>query len=391
LSVSADAEVLMGFVGDVHVDRKRPDEVFDAVREVLAVPQVLFANLEGAYTDDRSACSPISVTGAVRNLDAYAEAGFNVMSLANNHVMDAGYDSMLATRSRLAALGVATCGAGAGLSEAYEPAVLDAGGIRIAFVALASVFAKGWEAEEGKPGLAPMRAYDRWREAWPALHAPGMRPLIDTVPDEKDLSRLLEAVHRARDQADLVIASFHWGDYTREFHLTDHEVRTARYCIDQGAHMVIGHHHHALRGMEWYRSRPIMYGLGHFVFDFPWPFQGDEAKSFAESDVGRYFRQVEYSGGPQPGWPFLPFPKETRMSALAWATASRDGIAEIGFLPCRLAPDGLVHPLRLDSPDRREVVAYVDRCNRSQGLNSRLDLTSGIEHAGYPSVKVAPD
>src|SRR5207244_1166869 len=140
--------------------------------------------------------------------------------------------------------------------------------LRIAFLAYASVFPIGFQARAHTPGLAPMRAYNAWREQFPTYYYPGIAPVITTVPDQGDLARLDEDIQCARERADVVVASFHWGDYSCPFRLTDHETRTARHCIDHGAHMVVGHHHHALRGMEWYQGRPILYGLGHFVFDF---------------------------------------------------------------------------------------------------------------------------
>src|SRR5690349_15539858 len=108
------SKVLMGLVGDVQVNRPNPAEVFSEVREVLQVPNVLFANLEGAYTD-----TPRWIPGAVggggapaRYLDVFADVGFDVMSMANNHILDFGYEAMKETRARLRSLGVKTCGVG---------------------------------------------------------------------------------------------------------------------------------------------------------------------------------------------------------------------------------------------------------------------------------------
>jgi poly-gamma-glutamate capsule biosynthesis protein CapA/YwtB (metallophosphatase superfamily) len=270
-------DVLIGFVGDVLVNRPDPLKVFADVRGVLAAPDVLFGNLEGTYTDD-----PHPVPGVIggsgapaKYLDVFPEAGFDVMSLANNHILDVGYDAMLENRSRLRDGGVQTCGAGRDLAEAREPAVVEAGGLRIAFLAYASVFPVGYEARQTMPGLAPVRAHTIWRDPYPSINVPGKLPLVSTIPDEGDLARLAEDISSARARADVVVTSFHWGDYSRPFHLTDHETRTARYAIDSGADLVVGHHHHALRGFEWYRGKPIMYGLGHFVFDLLLPWSGE--------------------------------------------------------------------------------------------------------------------
>jgi poly-gamma-glutamate synthesis protein (capsule biosynthesis protein) len=382
----------MGFVGDVLVDRTDPGEVFRDVREILRAPQIMFANLEGAYTDDPhpvpSAAAPIS--SAAHNLDAYRDAGFDVMSLANNHSVDAGYDAMLETRARLRAQGIQTCGAGESLTDAREPATLEADGVRVAFLAYASTFAIGCEARSDRPGVAPMRAYNFYREPL-AYHIPGALPVVRTVPDEGDLARLTEDIRRARDRADLVVISFHWGDQTRPFYLSDHETRTARYCVDHGADMVVGHHHHALRGMEWYKDRPIMYGLGHFVFDMRLASSAEEyRKKLHEWDPADHFQDAPYSAGWREGWPLLPMHEDTRMNVVAWATAERDGVKDIGFLPCRLTSDGLVHPLRVGTTESDEVVTYLEKCHRTEGLKSRIVSEGAIRLAGCDTLRVVP-
>jgi poly-gamma-glutamate capsule biosynthesis protein CapA/YwtB (metallophosphatase superfamily) len=386
------SKVLIGYVGDVLVNRDRPQEVFREVREVLSVPDILFANLEGAYTDH-----PIRVPGSVggcsapaHNLNAYAEAGFDVMSLANNHILDVGYEAMLETRSRLRAQGVRTCGAGDSLGDAREPAIIETGGLRVAFLAYASVFPMGYEARSDNPGLAPMRAYNFWRDPYPLLHVPGKQALVTTIPDQSDLEHLTDDIRRARAVADLVITSFHWGDYSCPFHLTDHETRTARYCVDQGADMVVGHHHHAIRGMEWYKGRPIMYGLGHFVFDLRLQWSVEEYKKLLLELDPTGCLQTPYTTAPREGWPLLPMHEDTRMTLLAWATADRDGIAEIGFLPCKLTPDGSINPLRLNSPESNEVVSYLEKCNRTQNLKSRIVSDGSMLIAGFDTLRVIP-
>ena len=139
------SSVLIGLVGDVLVNRDNPREVFNKVREVLKVPQIMFANLEAAYTDHPHPVpsAPAVVWAPSRNLDIYAEAGFNVMSMANNHILDAGYEAMLETGLRLRNQGVKTCGAGKCAAEAREPAIMAVNDLRVAFLAYSCVFSLG--------------------------------------------------------------------------------------------------------------------------------------------------------------------------------------------------------------------------------------------------------
>jgi poly-gamma-glutamate synthesis protein (capsule biosynthesis protein) len=384
----SDKPLVMGFAGDLLVDRDDPPSVFAQIRSAMDAPDILFGNLEGPFTDDPhpapSGGTPL-FPGA-RNLDVFGPAGFDVLSLANNHTVDAGHAALLENLARLKAQGVATCGAGATLSEARKPAVLEAGGLKFAFLAYASVFPMGYEARSNVPGIVPLRSYDLWRPAFDNYHLPGTPPRTQCVFDEGDLANLRSDIAKARDVADVVITSFHWGDFLRPYHLTEHEKKTARLCIDEGVDMVIGHHHHILRGMEWYRGKPILYGLGHFVFDARLNIS-DEAKAmFAAMPA----ETLGYQIGPREGWPLLPLHPDSRMTALAWATIKDGAIDEIGFLPCRLNPEGQVRAVDPSSAEGKEVVEYVLKGCTTQGLNARIETDRAIDLGGYPTVSVVP-
>lgn len=379
------AEHLIGMVGDLLVDRDHPDEPFGQVTDLLAAPDIMFGNMEACFTDEPqpapSGATPLYPKA--HNLDAFSRVGFDILSLANNHMVDAGHAAMLENIARLKAQGVHTAGAGRNLAEARKSAFVSAGDLTVAFVARASVFPMGYEARSNVPGIAPLRAYDLWRPFLDNYYIPGVPPRAQTVPDEGDLANLAADIAAARSGADLVFTSYHWGDMLRPFHLTDHERRTARWSIDNGSDMVIGHHHHALRGIEWYNGKPIFYGLGHFVFDVRLEVS-DEAKAMIGTDPD------SYGIFPREGWPLLPTHPDTRMTLFAYARADSNGVHDIGFLPCRLRPDGRVEPVHRDSEEGQEVIEYVERCNVSQGLNARLTFDDAIDIAGWPTVRVIP-
>ncbi len=155
-------DILLGFVGDVLVDRDVPSEAFSSARGAIDSVDVLFGNLEAAYSD-----SPAPPLGAgalalprIHNLAAISEAGFDVVSMANNHIVDAGLDAMLDTRARLRSQGVSTCGVGTNLIDARKPAIVKSNGVTVAYLAYASMFPCGYEAKSNRPGLAPVRGYN---------------------------------------------------------------------------------------------------------------------------------------------------------------------------------------------------------------------------------------
>jgi len=379
-------EVLIGLAGDLLVDRERPDEALASVADLLAVPDIVFGNLEANFSDDPHPAPSVGipVIPGANNLDVFARAGFDVLSMANNHIVDAGHAAMLENRARLRAQGIRTCGAGENLEDARKPAILDCNGLKVAFLAYASVFPMGYEARSNVPGLVPLRAYDLWRPALENYHVPGTLPFMQTVPDERDLAALEDDIVKAKRQADLVFASFHWGDFLRPFHLTDHEKRSARWCIDRGVDMVIGHHHHALRGIEWYRGKPIFYGLGHFVFDLNLQISEEFKATFrAMSEDSR-----NYSVFPREGWPLLPLHPDTRMTMFAWARAKKDGIKDIGFVPCRMRPDGRVQAVDPRSTEGQEVADYLKHCIDTQKLNGRIVSDNAPAFAGCQTLRV---
>lgn len=383
---------MIGLAGDLLVNREDPSAAFADIRELLAAPEVLFGNLEGAYTDDPNYLPSVAAgaSAPLRNLDAFPAAGFGVLGMANNHILDVGPDAMLETRKRLRDAGVATCGAGADLVDARRPAVVETGGMRVAFLAYTSVFPIGHEATPVRPGVVPMRAYNAWREPIPTMHMPGTRPIVTTTPDEVDHARMLEDIRSVRGRADLVVASFHWGDYTRPFHLTDHERRTARYAIDAGADLVVGHHHHILRGMEWYAGKPILYGLGHLVYDLRLDWTEEYLRSVAEVYPDLPADEHGYDIGPRDGWPLLPMHEDARMTAVALAAVDETGVVDIGFVPCGITPDGVVHPYAPDSPEGTRVVEYVRKGISTQGLHGRIVAAPVPMLAGFGYVRVVP-
>ena len=200
-----------------------------------------------------------------------------------------------------------------------------------------------------------------------------------------DHDNLKADIAAAKEAADIVVVSFHWGTHMRPFHLTDHELRTGHLCIDEGADIVVGHHQHILRGMEWYKNKPIFYGLGHFVFDIrldKWPEEIVSSMPILD-DTSDY-----YGVAPRKGWPIMPLHPEARMTAMAWARLESGTVSEIGFVPCRLDPSGQVRAVDPESAEGREVVAYVATGCSSQNINGRIDTGGYVDIAGKRGVRV---
>lgn len=377
---------LLSFVGDVLVDRDEPESAFAAVAEVLATGDVLFGNCEAPYTTQPHLAPTAGIPLAPHPHNARALHHFDVLSLANNHIVDAGHEAMFETAEHVRTAGAIPVGVGRDIAEARRAAVVERDGLRFSYLAYASVFPFGYEARDGWPGLAPVRATNHLVESLPNYWVPGVPGTVESFPHQPDYDALAQDLGRARESSDVVVASFHWGDFEQPYTLTDHEVRTAHFAVDHGADIVVGHHHHILRGIEWYAGRPIFYGLGHFVFDVrdpAWPDWIDAKASRDEADsYGLYER---------PGWPLLPMHPDARMTMVGWVEVDQTGApAGAGFVPCTLAPDGCVHPYDPRSDEGRRVVEYVERGCTTPGLGSILTVTETPSFAGFATVRVDP-
>ncbi|HSV68253.1 MAG TPA: CapA family protein [Mycobacteriales bacterium] len=349
----AHNDVTVLALGDVFLDRPDAKSAFEAAGELFAVADIRFANNEGAYADgvDPVPNARPPAIAARRNAAALRGAGFDVLSVANNHILDAGYPGLRSTLACLQEAGARPVGAGADRAAAYRPVIVERNGRRVAFLAFSSVFPAGYEARGALPGLAPLRAHNAYVPAILHEWAPGMVPRVISLLDGTDAERVEEAIASAREQADAVVVSCHWGDFSRPHLITDHEQECAELFVEAGADVVLGHHQHTLRGVQFHDGRPILYGLGHWAMDLPrlgdWlageglPVDGPEA--LALYGAHGIYPRVDY--------PLLPFHPDSRLTAAALVTIRASGDTQVAFVPAHIQPSGRTVPV---GPDRKE-------------------------------------
>lgn len=372
---------LLGFVGDVVVDRDDPESAFATVADVLAAPDAMFGNCEAPFTTEPHFALTVGVAFAPHPDGTRAFRHFDVMSTANNHIVDAGHAAMLETMDHLRAVGVAPVGSGRDIDEARAPAILERNGLRIGYHAYASVFPFGYEARRGWPGVAPVRGINLHVEGMPNYWLPGVIGSIMSVPVQEDYDALAEDLRKTRDVCDVVVASFHWGDFQEPYILTDHEVRTARFAIDHGADIVVGHHHHTLRGVDWYRGKPIFYGLGNFVAEIRNAIAPDWWTSIARED--------RYELSTQPGFEGLSNLAHMDITMLAWVTLDESGLpSAAGFLPATAAPDRSMQAHDARSKEGQRVIDYVRTCCDVANLDVTVRVADehticGLAPAGF--------
>jgi hypothetical protein len=168
-----------------------------------------------------------------------AEIGVDGVTLANNHALDYGYQALLDTLEHLRAVGIATAGAGADVASAREPALLSARGVRVALIG-ASDHPRDFAAGPDRPGIAYADLRTDPRGGW-----------------------LEAAVAAARDHADAVLVSPHWGP-NMTVSLPADVRRAAQALVAAGASVVAGHSAHLFHGVQ----GNVLYDLGDFIDDY---------------------------------------------------------------------------------------------------------------------------
>ena len=164
-------------------------------------------------------------------------AGFDVLTLANNHTVDYGRDALVDTLRAVHAAGIRTIGAGANEPQARRPAIVEAGGLRVAFLGYSDVNPSGFNATSTSPGTA-----------------------------KADVAAITGDVHAALRRADVAVCFFHWGV---ELHPEPNarQQQFAAACLNAGAKLVLGAHPHVLGGVATPTPHALVaWTLGNFVF-----------------------------------------------------------------------------------------------------------------------------
>jgi hypothetical protein len=156
---------------------------------------------------------------------------------------------------------------------------------------------------------------------------------------------------------------------------------------------VLGHHHHLLRGIEFYRGKPVFYGLGHFAFDLPELEERLRESAYLGRGDQRLRRESarrfgEHRIGAREGYPLLPFHPDGRLTGFA-VLSYDDGVPRTGFAPCVLGPDNSPRPVAAATSEGAEVVDYLERACAFEELPTRFERDA-FEFEGIAVTAVTP-
>jgi poly-gamma-glutamate capsule biosynthesis protein CapA/YwtB (metallophosphatase superfamily) len=242
----------------VESDEKQSKATLDKVLPYFRASDVNFCNLEGTLSDQgmpqpgRSA----ALRGYPSGVETLKKAKIDFVSVANNHVMDYGWEAFADTLERLTLNKIGFSGGGKDIEAARTPALVKKKGMTIGLLSYTCNVnvPLGFQAADGKPGLAPIRISPFF---WP------------DHTNKQDIKALRQDIEKWRKQVDFLAVSVHWGVSESGTYTTAlHQQSIAHQAIDAGADLILGHHPHAIQGIELYKDKPICYSLGHFALDF---------------------------------------------------------------------------------------------------------------------------
>lgn len=251
--IEAVGDILLGRGVGMRLDNQKRGYIypFENVSELLKKGDIIFGNLEESITDSSNSLVDINHGGkyVLKNkleaFDGIKYAGFNLLNLANNHILDYYDKGLFDTIDILDKNSIAHSGAGRNIDEARKPALIEKKGVKVGMLSytdMSEVVYKGnppisFIAGKNKAGVVP-----------------------------RDYNYIKEDVAKVRKDVDILIVSLHWGK-EESFEVLHEQRDEAKKLLDSGVDIILGHHPHQFQGIEIYKGKPIVYSMGNFLFD----------------------------------------------------------------------------------------------------------------------------
>lgn len=345
-------------VGDVRPDWPNPDSIVEMELVIPTFKQadLLFGNLESPVSDkgERQVCNS-GRRIRPEKIPLLTDAGFDVMSFANNHHLDYGDSAFFDTIERVTSAKIAICGVGANIVDAHKPTIIERDGVKFGFLAYSSIVPIGFEARAERPGCAPLRVTTLYEQV---DRDPGSPPKIITFTNKDDLAAMVTDVTELRSKVDIVLLSMHWGVHYIPGLIAMYQREIAHAAIDAGADLILGHHPHIVKGIETYKGKVIFYSLGNFVMP---------AKP-GHKNPTRILYNVNIEGE----YKYYPYPPDCRRTMIAKCIIADKKIEKVSFLPAMINPKTQPEPLVASDPRSGEHYEYMQWCCRDQKLDTEL-------------------
>jgi hypothetical protein len=371
----SDQTLTMLAVGDIILGKPNAEYYFNLTAPVLKSAEVTVGQLEipftnrvvDAYYMEIPTEIPAMPGSDPANISAYSFAGFDVLTLAGNHIWDAGVPGIEDTISELKKYKIAHVGAGMNIREAKNHTIIERNGTVFGFLNYNCVGPKMTWATPDKPGCAYIHVITHYELDHPT---PGSNlAKVYTFAEPETMGAMVEDIRKLRPLCDVLVVAFHKGVGFTPIEIAWFEQQISYAAIDAGADLILGHHAHILKGNEFYKGKAIFHGLGNFVILMPpvhedpvtWAFQQWDKRM---EDIFRGYNKPDIDDNDYPWHP------ETALTMIAKCSVDNGQITRVSYLPCLINKQGQPEILKNDERGQ-EVFNYVDRITREAKLNAR--------------------
>jgi len=358
MSTKNGGSVTLMAVGDIGAVHEPADRYAELVAPVLKQADLCMGQCERTYSEKGFVPNynygPSGNHSRVKPSMAslWDAAGINIVSLASNHAMDWGPDAMLDTAELFRGRGKIVIGAGEDGDAARKPALIERNGTRVAILSYCSVLRDGQAAGPGKAGVAPLRVHTRYA---PEEYQPGAPPRVLTEAYPGDVKAMEDDIRRAREKADVVIVSLHWGLRHVPKTICTYQQPVAHAAIDAGADLILGHHAHSIKAIEVYKGKVCFYSIGNFMTT------GSAQVGVAGIgifDWNLIWYQIDKECLPPNGQ--YHFPSHCRKTMIAKVVMNKKGIERVSFLPAFINPQAQPYPVKRDDPKFQEILDFAE-------------------------------
>lgn len=365
--------------GDNIPSREDYDTLYCHVAPLLRAADITFGQVETVLID-KSVTDLYPYVAAQARMPCSSDpgvapgmkkAGFDIVSFASNHALDYGRTHFLNTIGYLRGAGLEVIGVGENEEDARRFSILERGGVKVAFLGYCTILPQDYWAQEARPGMNPARGHTYYEQI--EHDQPGTPCRVHSWAHRGDKERMLEDIKKAKELADVVVVSMHWGIHFTVAEIAEYQVEYAHAAIDAGADLILGHHAHILKPIEVYRGKVIFYSLGNFAMEDPNNMVRDKATLHQDMRTSRkHMEMASIRKGFGEGDKKKTFPEDCYYTMIARAEIKNRKISRVTYLPAYIPDDFAPYVVGRGDPLFQTINDYMAKINGMAGVSARF-------------------
>lgn len=346
---------------------------FKGIDGVLEKGDVVLTQLEVPYSDRAPELDDLD--RELKNIEPLI-GRFDLVTLAGNHIYDAGEVGVHDTLDWLDAHNILHVGGGRNINEAVKPVIVEREGVKFGFLNYNCVGIKAMNAGPQKAGAAYVDVishYDLGNVANPG----GNPDKIYTFPEITSYEKMISEIETLREKCDVLTVYLHKGLVHKPVKIADYEKFVSRGAVDAGADVVFSSHSHILHGIEVYRGKTIYHGLNNLIAWVPslnptWKRKKGKANDIFDPQEWAMKRMERFGFVPDPDYPTYPFHPEAIYSIIGKCMIEEGKIVETRFIPLIVNKAGVPEVVNR-SNGGEEVMSYMTKITEGAGLNASFE------------------